>query len=92
MSGFQDKGDTPLSKCSLLCPISTERFREQHHRARPRADTDIRQTITEAQAMVGADPINPQRVFYELSPKFPDNAIITADSGITADWYSRYSK
>ncbi len=46
--------------------------------------------IIEAQAMVSADPINPQRVYHELSPKLPDNAIITADAGSTADWYARY--
>ncbi len=40
-------------------------------------------------AMVSAEPINPQRVFYELSPRLPDRAILTADSGSTANWYAR---
>ena len=35
------------------------------------------------------DPLNPQRVFWELSPRLPDNAIITADSGSVANWYAR---
>jgi pyruvate dehydrogenase (quinone) len=32
-------------------------------------------------AMVEADPVNPQRVFTELSPKLPGNVILTSDSG-----------
>ncbi len=40
-------------------------------------------------AMVSADPLNPQRVFHELSPRLPDNCILTADSGSTANWYAR---
>lgn len=40
-------------------------------------------------AMVSADPVNPQRVFHELSPRLPDNAIITSDSGSCANWYAR---
>ena len=43
----------------------------------------------EARAMDSADPLNPQRVFWELSPRLPDNAIITADSGSVANWYAR---
>ena len=39
--------------------------------------------------MNSAAPLNPQRVFHELSPRLPDNAIITADSGSVANWYAR---
>jgi pyruvate dehydrogenase (quinone) len=45
--------------------------------------------VLEARAMNAADPLNPQRVFWELSPRLPDNAIITADSGSVANWYAR---
>ena len=45
--------------------------------------------IMEARAMRGADPINPQRLFWELSPRIPDNAILTCDSGSAANWYAR---
>ena len=40
-------------------------------------------------AMQPANPINPQRVTWELSPRLPDNAIITSDSGSCANWYAR---
>jgi len=43
----------------------------------------------EARAMQPADPINPQRIFWELSPKLPDNCIMTGDSGSVANWYAR---
>ncbi len=43
----------------------------------------------EERAMMSADPLNPQRVFWELSPRLPDNCILTADSGSTANWYAR---
>ncbi len=45
--------------------------------------------VLEARAMNAADPINPQRVFWEISRRLPDNAIITADSGTAANWYAR---
>ncbi|MGH8513868.1 MAG: thiamine pyrophosphate-dependent enzyme, partial [Gammaproteobacteria bacterium] len=43
----------------------------------------------EERAMNAADPINPQRVFWELSPRLPDDCIITSDSGSAANWYAR---
>jgi pyruvate dehydrogenase (quinone) len=44
------------------------------------------------EAMVSAHPINPLRLFSELSPQLPDNAIVTADSGSAANWYARNLK
>lgn len=41
------------------------------------------------EAMVSAHPINPLRLFSELSTQLPDNAIVTADSGSAANWYAR---
>jgi pyruvate dehydrogenase (quinone) len=43
----------------------------------------------ENRAMQPAEPINPQRVFWELSPRLPDNCILTGDSGTVANWYGR---
>jgi pyruvate dehydrogenase (quinone) len=45
--------------------------------------------VLEARAMVPAKPINPQRVFWELSPRLPDNCILSSDSGSAANWYAR---
>jgi pyruvate dehydrogenase (quinone) len=33
--------------------------------------------------------VNPTRVFHELSPKLPDRAILTADSGSATNWWAR---
>ena len=43
----------------------------------------------EGRAMQPADPVNPQRVAWELSPLLPERAIITSDSGACANWYAR---
>jgi pyruvate dehydrogenase (quinone) len=40
-------------------------------------------------AMVDADPINPQRVVYELNQWLPDRSIVAADSGTTTVWYAQ---
>ncbi|MBY3599531.1 thiamine pyrophosphate-requiring protein [Rhizobium bangladeshense] len=40
-------------------------------------------------ANVDANPINPQRVVSELSPRLPTNAVVTCDSGSCANWYAR---
>ncbi|HJV35458.1 thiamine pyrophosphate-requiring protein [Geomonas sp.] len=45
--------------------------------------------IMEARAMLPAHPINPQRLFWELSSRLPNNCILTCDSGSSANWYAR---
>ncbi len=45
--------------------------------------------VLEAKANTKADPINPQKVFWELSPRLPENCIITSDSGSSANWFAR---
>ena len=58
---------------------------------REKIESDVRRwwKVLEARAMNPADPINPQRVFWELSPRLPDRAILSADSGSSANWYAR---
>jgi pyruvate dehydrogenase (quinone) len=45
--------------------------------------------IVPSQDMNPAEPINPQRVFWDLSSRLPDDCIITCDSGSAANWYAR---
>ncbi|ALK96594.1 thiamine pyrophosphate-binding protein [Massilia sp. WF1] len=45
--------------------------------------------LLENRALVRANPINPQRVAWELSPQLPVDAIVTSDSGSCANWYAR---
>ncbi|MCX4098584.1 thiamine pyrophosphate-requiring protein [Nocardia sp. alder85J] len=43
----------------------------------------------ERQSMLDAAPVNPMRVVWELSRCVPENAIVTADSGSSTNWYAR---
>jgi pyruvate dehydrogenase (quinone) len=45
--------------------------------------------LLEERAMNEAKPINPQRVFWELSSRLPERCILTCDSGSSANWYAR---
>lgn len=36
-----------------------------------------------------AAPVNPQLVAWELSPRLPDRAVVTSDSGSCANWFAR---
>jgi pyruvate dehydrogenase (quinone) len=45
--------------------------------------------VIEARAMNEAAPVNPERMFWELSPRLPDNCILASDSGSSANWYAR---
>ena len=48
--------------------------------------------VTEREAMTKADPINPRYVYHLLNERLPENAIVTADAGSTADWYGHHIK
>jgi pyruvate dehydrogenase (quinone) len=45
--------------------------------------------VMNARSVHEGDPINPQHVFRELSPRLPDDSIVICDSGTTAAWYAR---
>lgn len=65
--------------------------RKQDRSWRKKLEVGIAQwwKVLEARAMEEADPINPQRVFWELSPRLPDNCTLTSDSGSAANWFAR---
>jgi pyruvate dehydrogenase (quinone) len=48
--------------------------------------------IVEERSLQDGDPMNPQRVVHELSQVLPDDAIISADSGSSTNWYARQLK
>jgi pyruvate dehydrogenase (quinone) len=45
--------------------------------------------VLAARAKNAADPINPQLVFWELSPRLPERCILSSDSGSSANWFAR---
>jgi len=80
-------GDSATTLRALL-PLLSQKKESAWRRGIESGLKDWWQTL-EARAMTSAEPLNPQRVFWELSPRLPDNAIITADSGSVANWYAR---
>jgi len=82
-----------------LCGTSRETLQLLFPLLRRKADRSWREKIEgwvadswkalEARAMNDAHPLNPQRVFWELSPRLPDRCIVTCDSGTSAGWFAR---
>jgi pyruvate dehydrogenase (quinone) len=48
--------------------------------------------VMEDCALQHADPVNPQRVAWELSKRLPEGSIVTADSGSSTTWWARQLK
>jgi pyruvate dehydrogenase (quinone) len=61
---------------------------------RERIEVNVRKwwRALELKAMEPAEPINPQRVFWELSDALPDRTIISGDSGSSTNWFARDMK
>ena len=81
-------GDAKATLSALL-----PRLRRKEDRTwREKVESGVRDwwDVMERRASVEADPVNPERVFHELSPQLPGDAIITADSGSAANWYARH--
>jgi pyruvate dehydrogenase (quinone) len=72
----------------LLIPLLTQKTDRSWREGIERRVADWWKTI-ENRAMNAAKPVNPQRVFWELSPRLPDDVILTCDSGSAANWYAR---
>ncbi len=54
-------------------------------------EADVRKSWdgVEDRAKQPANPVNPQRVTWELSSRLPENCIVTSDSGSCANWFAR---
>jgi pyruvate dehydrogenase (quinone) len=79
-----DAGPTLEALLALLEPKVDRSWREEIE-----AGVDRWWRIVEAEAMHDANPLNPQRVLWELSSRLPDRAIVTADSGSGTNWFAR---
>jgi pyruvate dehydrogenase (quinone) len=80
-------GDSAETLRALL-PLLDEKP-DRSWRARIERDVAEWWKLLEARAKVSANPVNPQRVVWELSPRLPERAIITSDSGSCANWFAR---
>jgi pyruvate dehydrogenase (quinone) len=80
-------GDSASTLRALLPYL--ERKEDRGWRERIEANVDRWWRVLEKRAANEANPINPQRVFWELSKRLPDGCIIAADSGTSASWFAR---
>jgi pyruvate dehydrogenase (quinone) len=80
-----DAADTLRALIPLL-----ERKQDRAWREKIEASVERWWRVLSEQAQQPAEPINPQLVFHELSPRLPDRAILTADSGSATDWWARH--
>jgi pyruvate dehydrogenase (quinone) len=80
-------GDAAATLSALLPLLEVKSDRSW----RETVETSVAESWEQARgmAMAEADPINPQRVAYELSERLPERAVVTADSGTTSVWYAR---
>jgi pyruvate dehydrogenase (quinone) len=46
--------------------------------------------LLEARALEDAQPVNPQRLFHELSPRLPDECLIGCDTGTVTHWFATH--
>ena len=46
--------------------------------------------VMERRAAVEADPVNPEHVVHALDALLPDDVMLSADSGSSANWYARH--
>ena len=87
--GGQPASATPprrCARCCRCCEQKTDGAWRKRHREAMCANGGRR---WKSARMQPANPVNPQRVTWELSPRLPDRAIITSDSGSCANWYAR---
>jgi pyruvate dehydrogenase (quinone) len=80
-----DAGETLRALLPLLKQKEDTAWRD--HIASNREDwkrVDVRS------ASVSARPVNPEMVFTELSPRLPDNCILSGDAGTATNWLARH--
>lgn len=82
-----DAGETLKTLLPLLKQKRSKRWRKRIERKVEDWWEDV-----EKRAMIDGDPVNPERLFWELSSRLPDNCIISADSGTSANWFARALK
>jgi pyruvate dehydrogenase (quinone) len=80
-------GETKLTLQALLPLLQHKADRSWRHHIEQ--EVAAWWQVLEARAYQSAHPINPQRLFWELSPRLPERCIIAADSGSAANWFAR---
>jgi pyruvate dehydrogenase (quinone) len=65
--------------------------RKQDRSWREEVETQVDEwwRVVDDRAHQDGDPMNPQRVVWELSQRLPEDAIVCADSGSSTNWFAR---
>ena len=80
-----DAADTLQALIPLL-----ERKQDRSWRAELEPEIERWWKLMDERADLDAEPLNPQLVFAELSPRLPDNCILASDSGSATNWWARH--
>ena len=80
-------GDAAATLRALLPKLT----RTENPSWREKIEKDVAEwwATMDQQAAVDAKPVNPMRIVHELSQQIPGNAMVTADSGSSTNWYAR---
>ena len=81
-----DAAETLRALLPLLTPATNTAWRDRiatHRNEWARLES--------RRAAVSANPINPELVFTELSPRLPDRCILSGDAGTATNWLARHS-
>ena len=81
-------GDAKLTLRALLPLLKYKQDRSW----REKIEKEVRkwEAVLEDRAQQSGNPMNPQRVMHELSPRLPDRCILTSDSGSATNWWARH--
>src|SRR5438105_3619910 len=66
-----------------------ERKQDQSWREEIESQVEEWWRVVDDRAHQPGEPMNPQRVVWELSQRLPDEAIVAADSGSSTNWFAR---
>ncbi len=83
-------GDSTETLRALLPYL--QRKEDRSWREKIEADYHDWWKVIEARSMNSAEPLNPQRVFWELSQRLHENIILTGDAGTATNWYGNTIK
>jgi pyruvate dehydrogenase (quinone) len=72
-----------------LAPLLQRKERGEWRETLERGVADWWDLLAE-RARQSANPLNPQLLFHELSPRLPDGVLLTADSGSATNWWARH--
>src|SRR5213596_1220227 len=91
--GIRYPVDAPLigdakETLKALIPM-LERKQDRGWREQIESQVDEWWRVVDDRAHQDADPMNPQRVVWELSKRLPEDAIVCADSGSSTNWFAR---